>query len=65
MRPGTRDLVYLSATYVINPTKFLPNHQPEILVLPKIQGQTEVGKILQKNQKYGRMQEVNQLKGGK
>ena len=65
MRRGTRDLVYLSTTYVINPTKLSTNHQPEILVLPKIQGQTEVGKIPQKNQKYGRTQEVNQLKGGK
>ena len=65
IRQWTRDLVYLSTIYMINPPDFRPITSQRFWCYQKFRGQTEVGKIPQKNQKYGRTQKVNQLKSGK
>ena len=59
------DFVYLLPTLRDQPShqqhQISANHPSEILVLPKIQGQTEVGKISQKTQNKGHMLRVNWL----
>ena len=62
---GTRDFVYLLPTIPDQPShqqhQISANHPPEIPVLPKIQGQTEVGKILQKTPNKSHMPRVSWL----
>ena len=61
-REDLRVLFTFSATDVINQSQNPTNHCTEIPVQPKIQGQTEVGKIPQKTKNIVGTRRINQLK---